>query len=144
MGISEFQFQQMLARTEKVRASTVKAFDEAELESETHDKIHQHATIKGWGIIHSRMDRKTTQAKGVSDFILLAPGPTVFFIEVKRPGKKLRPEQLTFAALCHRTEQLYAAVYSFEEYLDFVSQPDHLCNRKDFPCPASDAGPPSA
>ena len=123
MGISDFQYQQMLARTTKVRPGPAPpASRDAQREADIHDQIEDHCRSKGWYPIHSRMDRATTQRKGIADFIIIAPGGVVFFVEVKRPGGKPTPEQLQFAAICKRHGQLYALVYSYEDYLAFVEK----------------------
>lgn len=96
---------------------------EDELESDLHQDISDYCRGKGWLVIHSRMDRKTTQAVGVSDFVILSGGPFnhVFCIEAKRKGNKPTPAQLAFLAHAAKMGAITAVVYSFNEFLDVIS-----------------------
>lgn len=94
-------------------------------EGDLHDKIIAECQRRRWYFVHSRMDKKSSQAKGVPDFIIAAnlihpPQQRTFWIECKRKEGKLTPEQTVtkhiLIALGHR----YACVYSFEEFLAFV------------------------
>lgn len=88
-------------------------------ESDLHDYILDWWHEKGWLAIHSRMDQRTTTAKGVSDFILVCPR-TVLFVECKRPGKKPTPEQLAFLAHVQKMGWPNAVVTSREEFHQFI------------------------
>lgn len=96
-------------------------------ESKLHDQIIAECQRRRWYFVHSRTDRKTTQAKGVPDFIIAAParckawGEITYWVECKRKGSKLSPEQTVtkhvLTALGHR----YACVYSYEEFLAVIN-----------------------
>lgn len=134
MTISQFQYEQMLARTEKQRVPPKDVPNIAE--SELHEKIAEYCRLKGWLAVHSRMDKPTTQALGVTDFIVVRPC-TVLFIEVKRKGRKPTMEQLAFGAQIKKLGWPHAVVYSFQEFLNFVT----TC--KTSPSLAAGAEPPS-
>ena len=89
------------------------------LEASLHAYIEEWWRSKGWLLVHSRMDRATTTAKGVSDFILVCP-KTVLFVECKRPGGKPTKEQLEFLAHVRKIGWPNAVVYSKEEFHAFV------------------------
>lgn len=62
-------------------------------ERELHDQIEQWLRMKGVRcIVHSRMDKKTTQKKGVPDFLFVMRG-NAFAIEVKVGNNQLTKEQ---------------------------------------------------
>ena len=88
-------------------------------ESDLHDYILDFWHARGWLDIHSRMDRKTTTAKGVSDFILVCPA-FVAFVECKRKGKEPTKEQLAFLAHVKKMGWPNAVVYSQEEFHAFI------------------------
>lgn len=89
-------------------------------ESKLHEFIADDLRRRRWYFVHSRMDARTTTAKGVPDFICAAPGGLTCWLEIKRKGGKLTPEQTVvrhvLLALGHR----YATIWSKEDYLQFV------------------------
>jgi hypothetical protein len=102
-----------------VTAGATPATPSLSLESELHEYILDWCHIKGWLAIHSRMDKKATQAKGVSDFILVCPN-TVAFVECKKRGNKPTKEQLQFLAHVKKMGWPNAVVYSKEEFHLFI------------------------
>ena len=144
MGISEFQYQQLLIRLENARdvAFGPRRADDAP-ESKLHEQIEDHCRSKGWLAVHSRLDRPTTTATGVADFLILADHGTLLVVECKRRGGKPTPTQRAFAAHCRKLGHRYALVYDYFQYLSFVSDPSHPCNRKASPSPVDSAEPPS-
>jgi hypothetical protein len=89
------------------------------LESKLHEYILDFWRNKGWLAIHSRTDKRTTQAKGVADCILICP-KTVVFVEVKRKPNKPTKEQLAFLAHVKKMGWPNAVVYSKEEFHQFI------------------------
>lgn len=140
MGISEFQYQQMLARTSAGmgRQPIRKAPESVEREAELHEQIEAYCKSKGWLAVHSRMDRATTQAPGVTDFIIFTPF-NVFCIECKVQGRKPRAEQLAFGAAVKKLQWPHSFVYSFEEFTTFVHDPKWNLTSH---CHAANAEPP--
>lgn len=62
-------------------------------ESKLHEQIIAECRRRGWYYVHSRMDRRTTTALGVVDFIIAADGGRTFWIEAKARNKKPTREQ---------------------------------------------------
>lgn len=102
-------------------------------ESDLHDQIEAELKRRRWHYVHSRTDRKTTQAKGCPDFIIAAPGrsiyqgggfdtclATTYWIEVKKKGGKLSPEQNVVRHVLTALGHNHAVVYSFQEFLDVI------------------------
>lgn len=86
-------------------------------ESEIQDQIEAECRRRGWYVVRSRMDRPTTTALGVPDLIIAHDGGVTLWVEVKRPGGKLRPEQagaqLWLGKLGHR----HMVAHSLAEFL---------------------------
>jgi hypothetical protein len=101
-------------------------------EADLHDKIIAECQRRRWYCQTTRMDKKSTATKGACDFVIAASkdvnwdshggfaDPPVFFIEAKRKGGKLSPEQTVtkhvLTALGHR----YACVFSYAEFLSVI------------------------
>lgn len=90
-------------------------------ESDLHDYILDVCRARGWLAIHSRMDRPTTTALGVSDFIIVTP-KTVCFVEAKRKGGKPTPKQRGFLAAVGALGWPNAIVHSQEEFEEFLKK----------------------
>ena len=89
-------------------------------ESDLHDAIIADCRRRGWIVIHSRMDRATTTAKGVPDFLIFADRARVFLFEAKRKNGKLTPEQQGFAMMADMLGFTVHVVRSFPEYWKIV------------------------
>lgn len=99
-------------------------------ESDLHDQIEAELKRRRWYYVHSRTDRKTTQAKGCPDFIIATGAeatsggykrsPRTYWIEVKKRGGKLSPEQNVVQHVLTALEHHHAVVYSFQEFLDII------------------------
>jgi len=96
--------------------------DEVGRESDLHDDIVSELIRRRWYFVRSRMDRPTTQQKGVPDFICAAPDGRTFWIECKAKGNKLSKAQTIsrhcLLALGHK----WAVVYSFQEFITAINQ----------------------
>lgn len=73
-------------------------------------------------------DRKKRGIKrGIADFLIIAPGPNVLWLEVKREkGGSLTPEQKDFAVAMHGVKAWCVLVRSVEEVgkaLDYIRVP---------------------
>jgi hypothetical protein len=85
---------------------------------------------RGWLVIHSRMDRKTTTDCGVCDFIIFTDITVevndwfkvyiTLLIEAKSKQGKLSPSQLAFAAHAKKMGHTIQVVRSFEEFLKLL------------------------
>lgn len=96
-----------------------------ERESDLHDGIERELKRLGWYYVHSRMDRATTQAKGVPDFIIAVPGkldvaPRTLWIEAKAKKGKLTPEQAGALAWLDRDGHETAVCRSLAEFLEAI------------------------
>lgn len=89
-------------------------------EADLHEKIEEELKRRRWWYCHSRMDKATTTQLGVPDFIIAAPSGLTYWIEVKKHGGKLTPEQNitmhVLKALGHR----HCVVFSFEGFLQAI------------------------
>jgi hypothetical protein len=61
-------------------------------ERELHKSVGNVLRLRGIEYVESRMDRRTTQRRGVPDFLFAVSTAAVAW-ELKLPGKKLDPEQ---------------------------------------------------
>jgi hypothetical protein len=65
---------------------------------------------------YGAMRKKRGIKKGIADFLVIAPGPNVVFLEVKREdGGSLTPEQKDFAASMHAVQVWCVTVRSVEQ-----------------------------
>ena len=101
---------------------------EPQPESELHDQIAAYCRSRKWYFVHSRMDRRTTTAKGVPDFIIACDDGQTLWVECKRKGAKPSIEQLGtnqwLKCLKHRAH----IVWSYDEFLQHVGESnDALC-----------------
>jgi hypothetical protein len=58
--------------------------------------------------------------KGLPDLLVMAPGLGVGFIELKRKGGKLRPEQERFRDLCNAIGVRYSATFGRDEPISIL------------------------
>ncbi len=91
-------------------------------ESILHDRIAQHCRENGWLAFHGSMAHSTKRTRGEPDFILIAPGSRVFFIEVKKETGKLSPDQRAVIAMAERLGTTIHVVRSYDEFLRIVQQ----------------------
>ena len=85
-----------------------------------HDQIEATLKFKRYFYIHSRMDRATTNQLGTPDFIIAAPDGRTFWIEVKRKGGKLTPDQSITRHILLALGHKYAVVYSYQDFLEAI------------------------
>jgi RecB family endonuclease NucS len=117
--ITPEQFREMEARVApKCSENEMPSFRK---ESDLHDKIIAELIRRRWYFVHSRMDCRTTQLKGVPDFICASPDGRTFWIEVKRKGAKLTKEQNVARHCLLVLGHKWACVYSFQEFLTAVN-----------------------
>lgn len=95
-------------------------------ESDLHDKIMAECKRRGWCVVHSRMDRATTTASGVADFIIFADKARLFVVEAKNCTGKLSPAQNAFRAHLAMLGHACVAVRSFREFANYVNEPTEI------------------
>lgn len=114
MTISEAQYQEMLARTQRNAGRLPPQGESIANESDLHNEIIELCRSKGWYYVHSRMDRKTTTALGVPDFVI-ATENGVAFLECKAKGGKPTPAQLATIAHLKKLNRIAAIVTNMDE-----------------------------
>ena len=94
--------------------------DYSDNEGGLHDMIEAELKRRGWYYIHSRMDRKTTTAKGVPDFVIAGPDFQTYWIEAKGAKTKITPEQQGAVDWLVKLGHKAAFVRSFSEFLSAI------------------------
>lgn len=97
------------------------AAEDVKIERELHRLISNELTRREIFFVHSRMDRKTTQAKGTPDFVACVAGHFVCF-EAKTATGSLTDEQLAARMEVIRNGGRYYVVRSFQEFYDALSE----------------------
>lgn len=120
MPISQADYIAMLARTSKA-APQVQQHDGPE--SDLHEQILDYCASRGWLVCHSRMDRRSTVAVGMCDFIIAADLGVSYWVEVKRKGsKKPTAEQLGMIAWAKKLGHRAAIVWGMNDFLTLVNE----------------------
>lgn len=89
-------------------------------EASLHEEIFDECQRRGWIALHGSMAERTCRTLGEPDFVILADGGRVLFVECKSRNGKLSPAQ---AALKHHAEKLGHTVHvvrSMEEFLKLL------------------------
>lgn len=97
-------------------------------EAKLHDAIIEVCKARGFYYVHSRMDRATTTALGVVDFVIAADNGKTYWIEAKARKKKPTREQagtlLWLNNLGHKT----AVVRNLDEFLKAIEPNTKVCD----------------
>ena len=89
-------------------------------ESQLHEQVFDECRSRGWIALHGSMAERTCRTLGEPDFVILADGGRVLFVECKSRNGKLSPAQ---AALKFHAEKLGHTVHvvrSFREFLGLI------------------------
>ena len=89
-------------------------------EAELHEQIFDECRSRGWIALHGSMAERTCRTLGEPDFVVLAGGGRVLFVECKTRTGKLSPAQ---AALKYHAEKLGHTVHvvrSLEEFRKLI------------------------
>jgi hypothetical protein len=94
----------------------------AEKEVRLHERIMEWCSSQWprWLYIHARTDMASTIQIGAPDFVIIAPGGRIFFVECKSATGKQTTDQLAWMALAQNLGHKYYLVRSFEEFLEVV------------------------
>lgn len=92
-------------------------------ESDLHDDIETYCREHGWAYVHSRMDKKSTTAKGVADWVIFADKGRIFTIEAKSKTGKHTVEQIGFGMQLNKLGHQYWTVRSMQEFKAIVDDP---------------------
>lgn len=121
MSMSQFQYEQLLARTERNRLRDVKqAIGEAvSQEMDLHDGIMRHCDQQWprWKYIRHRPDRPSGIQLGAQDFTCFLPDGRVLCIECKSKTGKLSDDQLIWRAEMAQLGHTVHEVRSMEHFL---------------------------
>ena len=93
-----------------------------EREASLHEAIFDECRRRCWIALHGSMAERTCRTLGEPDFVILADGGRVFFVECKSRTGKLSPAQF---ALKHHAETLGHTVHvvrSLEEFLGLTTE----------------------
>ena len=97
--------------------------DAVDREGELQEAVFDECRRRGWIALHGSMAERTCRTLGEPDFVILAGGGRVLFVECKSRTGKLSPAQF---ALKHHAETLGHTVHvvrSFNEFLELTT--DH-------------------
>jgi len=86
-------------------------------EAELHEEIFDECRRRGWIALHGSMAERTCRTLGEPDFVILANGGRVLFVECKSRSGKLSPAQ---AALKHHAERLGHTVHVVRSLAEFL------------------------
>lgn len=89
----------------------------ADDESGLHEAIVAECRVRGWAVIHSRMDRKATCTVGSPDFVILASEGRTIYVEAKARNRKRTTAQLAFAAHASKLGHTVHLVNNLEEFM---------------------------
>lgn len=91
-------------------------------EAELHEEVFAECRRRGWIALHGSMAERTCRTLGEPDFVILADGGRVLFVECKTRTGKLSPAQ---AALKFHAEKLGHTVHvvrSMEEFFEVLNR----------------------
>ena len=97
-------------------------FHGAEKEKDLHGDIFNECRARGWIALHGSMAERTHRTMGEPDYVILADGGRVFFIECKSKTGKLSISQIAIARHAAKLGHTIHEVRSMEQFLDIVNQ----------------------
>lgn len=121
MGISQFQYRQMLERTGKNDRQPQPLPEGAtQKELPLHDDIIKHCLSQHprWKYIHANPAARSTIAKGASDFTVFLPGGRTVCVECKSKTGKLSPDQLAWKLEMEMIGHTVHVVRSLDEFIE--------------------------
>lgn len=89
-------------------------------ESELHNQILAECRKRMWIAFHGSMAQRTGRTLGEPDFVLIADGGRVYFIECKTAKGKLTPEQLGMKMWAEKLGHEIHTIRSFPEFITLV------------------------
>lgn len=91
-------------------------------EYKLHREILNYCEDRGWIALHGSMVHATYRTIGEADFCCVLPNAVTLFVECKRKGQKLRPDQAAFAAWLQKLGHVLYVVTSLEQFIAAASQ----------------------
>ena len=89
-------------------------------EAELHEAIFDECRRRGWIALHGSMAERTCRTLGEPDFVILAGGGRVLFVECKTKTGKLSPAQTALKFHAELLGHTVHVVRSFAEFLELV------------------------
>lgn len=89
-------------------------------EADLHDKIMSECKRRGWCVVHSQMNKATTTASGIADFIIYADLGRVFTVEAKSSIGKLSTSQMAFMKHLEVLGHKCHAIRSMREFMEIT------------------------
>lgn len=89
-------------------------------EGDLHDDIIRLCKARSWFYVHSRMDKRTTQACGVPDFIIAMDDGKTAWIECKAKGNKPSNEQLATITFLKAKGHIAGLAYNMADVLNLI------------------------
>lgn len=86
-------------------------------EADLHERIFAECRRRGWLPLHGAMSERTHRTLGEPDFMILADGGRVLFIECKSAVGKLSTEQQALHAWMRKLGHTVHVVRTMEEFL---------------------------
>ena len=123
MRISQQDADRMIARLASVKPSNTDPSKPSKIylyESELHDDVIAECERRGWLAIRSRMDKRATNQKGTTDFIIAASWGVVFWIECKIGKNTVSDDQTAMLNRLSTLNQRFAVIRSLDEFLAFL------------------------
>lgn len=107
--------------------------DLADREADLHEQIFSECRRRRWIAFHGAMSERTNRTLGEPDFIILANGGRVFFVECKSRSGKLGPEQQAIAHAAKALGHEINVVRSFREFLFLLMKGGELLDKAAIP-----------
>ena len=95
-------------------------------EAVLHEEIFDECRRRGWIALHGSMAERTCRTLGEPDFVILADGGRVLFVECKSRTGKLSPAQAVLKFHAEKLGHTVHVVRSMEEFLAVVSGTDGM------------------
>ena len=92
-------------------------------EADLHEEIFDECRRRGWIALHGSMAERTCRTLGEPDFVILADGGRVLFVECKSRTGKLSPAQAALKFHAEKLGHTVQVVRSLQEFLELT--PDH-------------------
>lgn len=86
-------------------------------EADLHEKIFDECRRRGWLPLHGAMSERTHRTMGEPDFVILAEGGRVLFVECKSAVGKLSAAQQSLHAWARKLGHTVHVVRTMEEFL---------------------------
>lgn len=91
-----------------------------EREADLHAQIMDFCRDRRWQFLHGSMAERTHRTEGEPDFVILASGGRVLFVECKSRLGKLSPAQQAFKFAAEINGHTIHVVRSMDEFLKIV------------------------